>query len=281
MANVGLSLDRNGERVLTLRDGWSAECAQAIASDSWDVLALFGVDWLDYTPLLPYSERLKRLRVPVGPESSKGLGQLSELRTLQMTDSLDPAVDFRDLRYLESLEVLWDSKNPQHFANPNIKELIIHGVGGKDLSWLPKDSRLEKLELKGGGLKSLDGIERAAQLEILHAHGLRQCLNVGPVMSLGNLRRIDLQTPKATMPDLSWLPRAAGIEIVSIEARVLRVDWEMIVQCRKLYRLAVFSDGAPPESELDFRRAIESTGRELLRFERVGGKTPGFLVEMT
>ncbi len=280
IADIGLSIDRNGERVLTLRGGWSEECGQAIASNTWDVLALFGVDWPDYTPLLPYLEKLQKLRVPMGPESSKGLGQLNELRVVQMTDRLVPAVDFRDLRHLESLEALWDSRNPQYFANPNISELIIHGVGGNDLRWLPLNSNLKSLRLKGGGLASLDGIERAAQLQTLHAHGVKQCRNVESVMSLAGLRQIDLQTPKATMSDLSWLPRAAGIEFVSIEARILRVDWEKISECPRLQRLAIVSDGAPPENELAFRSAIESSGRRLQRFEHVGGKSPGFLLEI-
>lgn len=279
-AGAGISVDRNGERVLTLRGEWTPETERAIGSDGWDVLGLFGVEWNDYTPLVAHAARIRNLRVPLGPDSSVGLDRLTELRVAQLTDVLVPAVDFRRLPALESLEAVWDRAKPEYFANPTLRDLVLHHVGGKNLDWLPRNPRLRKLELKGGRLVSLAGVEHAEELETLRATGLKQCVDVSSVMSLENLRVIDLQTPKASLPDLAWLGRMAAVENVSIEAHVQDIDWDALAAVTTLRTLAVVSDAAPPKSEPDFRKQVADAGRCVSRFEHYRGKQPGFYLEV-
>ena len=140
--DVNLSLDSKGTPTLFLKGSWSIDVERALASEGWQAVAIFGVDWPDYQCLVPFSEKVGWLRVPLGPDSSKGMERLNNLSKLEVTDVLSPSVDFRRLPKLKCLETIWDKHCSTFLSHPGLEVLILHSAKSEDLRWIPVNSAL-------------------------------------------------------------------------------------------------------------------------------------------
>ena len=280
MSWVDLSRDAKGNMSLSLRGSWSPEVEQALTNSSWDVLSILGVDWPDYRCLVPFAEKIVWLRVPFGPDSSRGLEQLTFLQRLELTDLPSPAVDFRSLPRLRWLEAIWDKKYPANLGNPNVETLVAHAVGGQDLAWIPAASKLRVLHVRGGRVLSLAGVDRASSLSELHATELKQCQSVGGVSSLRGLVELEIDAPNATVEGLNWLAGMPSLSRVVLTARAKEIDWKALAANRELNSIAVVAEAGYSISNEQIEKAITEAGRTLVSLKRYESRAPGFALEI-
>lgn len=271
---VKLGSDSAGRLLLSLSGDCKDEMASVLQEGAWDVLGLLGVDWPDYSPLIPYASRIKHLRVPFGPDSSRGLEQLEALEILESTDILRPPVDFRKLELLTELSAIWDGKRPQHYAVPGLRRLTLGSVGGSDLQWLPNDSMLEYLELRGGRLRSLDGIGQLRHLSELRVRELNWCNNVLSVASLSNLTWLLLDTPKASLDTIDFIGSMPCLNYFETSAVVHHVDWGVVAAATNLKSIAVVMPFADAD-ECAIRKAFEPYERTIKHLKVYCGNRNG------
>lgn len=278
-SHVLVADDSTGVPTLFVRGAWSDALARALAGADWRTLVLFHVDWPSYEPLAPFADRIERLRVPFGPDSSAGLEALDRLHTLQMTDVLVPPVDYRRLPRLRKLETIWHMRDAAHLSHPGLCDLFLHKVGGPDLHWIPEATALEVLELRGGSLPSLAGIERARGLRELRVRELRRCADVDAVRSLANLEFLELDAGKASMDDLDWLASMPRLRRVLIGCPARRIDWMALAAHPSLQSIAVTAPAGYSMSDAEILEALSAGGREPASLRRYPSKCPGFALE--
>ena len=278
-SHVLVDVDANGVPTLFLRGSWSPAMAAALARDDWQALAIFGVDWPDYTPLLPYADRIGWLRVPFGPDSSAGLDELLSLHTLQCTDVLDPPLDYRRLPRLRELEAIWHARDVAHLAHPGLRALLLHKAGGRDLRWIPDGSALESLELRGGAVASLQGIDKARHLQALRAVDLRLCADIGEVPALAALEELELDCGRVALDDVDWLAALPRLRRVLVGCPVARIDWRMLGAHPSLASIGITATAGYAESDAQILDGLRAGGRETRSLQRFEAQAPGFAVE--
>ena len=279
-AKIQFETDQFGQETLYVSGGaWDAACAEAFSRDGWSALAIFNVEWPSYECLAPFARRIELIRVPFGPDSSKGFELLSNLRKIQSTDVLKPPVDFRVFGKLEYLEAIWDKKKPDYFASPSVETLFLHQISGDDLSWMPEENSLKRIELRAGRLVSLRGIERVSGLIELVVDELKACVDVEPVFGMTSLHSLRLDAPKAMIEGIEWLAGMPDLHSAEVYGKVAYVDWAVIAACQKLKKFGVSlqQDNAGPDDEI--KKILTSLGKSIKEFVRYKGKNAGFYIE--
>jgi hypothetical protein len=281
-SSVNISVDGDGVRTLFIRGGeWSVECEEALQSSGWEALAILAVEWPSYRCLVPYADRIKRIRVPFGPDNSDGFESLSALMSIESADVLKPSVDFRKFPNLSYLEAIWDKKKPDYFASPSVETLFLHQISGDDLSWIPEGNSLKRVELRAGRLVSLRGIERASGLTELVVDELKACVDVEPVFGMTSLHSLRLDAPKAMIEEIELLAGMPDLYSAEVYGKVAYVDWAVIAACQKLKKFGVSlqQDNAGPDDEI--KKILTSLGKSIKEFVRYKGKNAGFYIEFS
>lgn len=279
---IHIDTDQSGIRTLYVNGGeWDSACEKFFSDRDWNGLAMLGVEWPSYECLAPYADRIERIRVPFGPDDSNGFELLSRLKVIESTDALNPPVDFRKFNHLDYLEAVWEKKKPEYFANQNIETLLLHQVSGSDLSWVPTENSLRRIELRAGRLASLRGIEHAKGLQALVTDELKNCVDVTSIFELALLRSLRLDTPKALIEDIRWIAKMPDLCEAEFYGKVALVDWEVIAIHPKLKKFGVNlqQDNAGPDEVI--KKALTASGKILKTFERYKGKNAGFYIEFS
>lgn len=276
--NAKLTTDANGMQNLILNGEWIDEVENAIEADGWKVLSLFQVEWPDYTPLKKYSERIHWLRVPFGPDKSRGLSDLQNLRVIQLYDSPKPSIDFRSFGFLERLEAPWDKKHPEYLANEHVEELIAQGVGGEDLMWMSAMESLCSLTIKGGKISSLKGLDKLASLRKLKVDDLRYCTDVKAVCHLHALEKLAVDAPAAVLEDINWISSMPNLKELSIDCHIEKINWEVFGVHPVLQRISLVAEEGYASSNEEILKFLSAFGRKTQSFSRSTAKSPVFSI---
>jgi len=278
-SHVQIASSGKGRPTLYIRGEWSPDGEAAFDRSDWEALAILGVEWPDYRCLIPYADRIKHLRVPFGPDSSRGLDELTNLEILESRDVFAPAVDFRRLTHLKYLEAIWDKKKPEYFSHTNVETMIVHRVSGNGLDWLPDSGNLKKLQLIGGRVKSLDGLQHARNLSELYTMDLHYCSEVEAATVLPLMQKLRLDTPKALLQNLDWVSTMPQLSELEFAGTTLNVDWERIGSHPRIRYLGIKTHEGYSASDEEILVALRRGGRTVSSFQRLTAKIPNFIVE--
>ncbi len=183
---------QNGDKFLRLIGEWTPDFDRHLAAGDWDLLSLFGADISSFEPLLPYADKIKRLDVSSGIESSKGFEALTHLEDHDLQDYPKPAPDFRVLPKLRKLKILWDSsRKTTNLINPQLESLSVTGYGDRDLLALQPLSKLSYLDLRQGSLRSLSGINALRNLTQLSLIRLRNFEDLEALTHCDKIRHLE------------------------------------------------------------------------------------------
>ncbi len=293
----------NGDRFLRLVGEWSPEFERQLAAGDWDVLSLFGADLSSFAPLVPFADKIKRLNVSSGIESSKGLEALTQLEDLALRDYPKPAPDFRKLAKLRKLEVLWDSRRKTAcLANSHLESLCVTGFGDQDLTALQSLSSLSHLDLRQGSLRSLSGsedldklkqlrlirlrnfedlsaISHCRELNHLETSHLPNLLNVDAIKGLSNLTTLELDADNACIDNLDWLADMPRLERLMLSVKAQDIDWNIVAHHPSLTWMAVTANEGYAVTDDDIEAVLQTGPRKPTKFQRLTGTVPGFIVE--
>lgn len=123
--------------------------------------------------------------------------ELAQLRTLgvELASSARGTLDWSGLARLQDLTIDWKPSLRALTELPNVRALRISGFGEDDLSAVQASAELTLLDVQGSRrLKTLEGIERFANLLELRLTYLSQLEGLAPAGSLARLRRLDVTT---------------------------------------------------------------------------------------
>lgn len=226
--------------------GWrssvqSIECLRHY-SDRTEV----SIDWFrtkSLDALRHLNPRLKSLSI--GPTSSKrisleGIRRFTHLRKLSVDGQID---------------VL------HHFdCFPRLEALYLRGVGCSDLRWVDRIPRLWWLWHGLCSTKSLEGIERAANLQYMELWLIKGLSDLVPIGNIDSLEELKLESLSRVgrLPCLSRLTKLRGMELTHMKA--LR-DLSPIVQSKSIEDLYIWN--ARHHRPEDFRCLV---GHASLRF---------------
>ncbi|MEO8751071.1 MAG: hypothetical protein ABI624_00170 [Casimicrobiaceae bacterium] len=266
--------------MLALAGDWSSD-VERLLEQEWAKLSIFGVTWKDYTPLARYAQRIRWINVPFGPASSAGFATFQALERLELSDVLKPSVDFRALPALRSMEILWSKILPAEFiANQSVERLILSGMGTPDLASLAPMQKLQFIELKGGRLRSLAGVEHMHNLRTLKTFELKYCTDVRAIESLVGLSELEIDCPKASVPATDWIHAMPHLQRLSLFAIVERFDWHAAAAHPALSHISVSMAEGYALSDAQIANELARSGREILSFKSFRKKAPGFIVEL-
>jgi hypothetical protein len=272
--------DSKGVPTLFVTGAWSAEMEEAFRDGDWRAVALRAPSWESYKPLVPFMARIEWLRVPFGPDSSRGLDELLNLRKLQVTDALSPPVDYRRLPRLQWLETLWSKRSAEYLNHPSLEVLIVHGVGSPGLDWLSDAKSIRTLEIRNGGLRSLRGIEACSLLTVFRASDLKKCFDVDSIMLLEDLHELQIDAPAAKMGCLDWLDRNVHLSELLLSVRVEHVDWHLIASHPSLASISLTSPDVDRISDHDLVREFEKCGKRVTGVQRFPSEIPGIQLQV-
>ncbi len=305
MSKAILATRDDGVRVLRLFGEWSPDIEKAVSLGDWDLLSLFGVDWETYEPLLPFEDKVRRLRVSAGggPESSKGLDKLTALEDLELDDFPKPVIDFRKLTNLKKLSVLWDrARKASYLANKNLEYLVIDTFGDKDISVFSGLKKLTHLDIRQGSLQSLSGIKdlhnlkslrlirlrnlcdiselrNCSNLELLECGYLPKLIEVEAIRELTELRFMELDAVSAKIKDFNFIETMPNLERLMLTVNALDINWEVIANHPGLKWMAITAHADYKLSDDEIIEKLKSTNKHLSEFRRLNGSVPGFVVE--
>lgn len=293
---------KGGFTRLTLGGKWTPTVDTAISLNNWDLISIDGVDWHSYEPLLPYANNIKWLRVSLGPDSSKGLDMLTGLEKLALNDYPKPAPDFRKLPNLRELEVLWDiSRKSSYLANSNLESLSVDKLGDSDLTAFEELTKLRQFKILQGSLKSLKGIDKlhsllslnlillrrfndlselkhAKSLEVLETDSLPNLLEVDAIKELSNLKRLELDAPKATIDNLDWIGSMPKLEKLMLSVMAKSINWQIIANHPSLTWLSIVTHEGYDKTDDEIQNMLNICW-PIKRFMRLKCKIPSFVVE--
>lgn len=218
--------------------------------------------------------------MPFGPDKSRGLSDLHNLRVIQLHDSPKPSIDFRVFEKLKRLEVLWENTHPEYFANEHLEELTVQGVGGEDLLWLSGMRHLRALTIKSGKLASLNGLENIPSLRQLNLYDLRQCTDVSAVCLLRELDSLTLDAPGAVLHGIDWISSSPNLKELSLDCRVKDIAWEKLGEHLSLARISLVAEEDPSSANEEVVRLLSAAGRKVLSYSRSSARLPMFSIAL-
>lgn len=223
---------------LILKGDWSAETEALLNSSDFDTLILFGINWSDYSNLLAFADKIKVLKVPLGPDSTKGIEGLTELVSFKSNDRIKPKVDFRQFQNLKFLEINVDTKYPVEFlANEQLKSLTIDGAGLSDFGSLASLTNLESLTITKGNLTTTNGIESLSSLKELSLIKCSKLIDIANIHRCSSIESINIESCSKLMKvnSLFKLPKLKVAEVEAKSAEPLK--YSDITSATNLQRL--------------------------------------------
>jgi len=221
---INLTQDENGHKMLILKGEWNRNVEKALEKGDWEKLVLFGVEWEDYSCLVPYRSKITWLEVAGGPTSDQYIDKLEFLKRLKLGEELESATDFRSLSHLERLEVALPSKFPMsNLTSPNLKDLRVVGVTEETLESLKSLKFLEKFEAHKGKLKSLLGIESLTSIQSLTLSNFRNLESIAGVKELKGLKYIDFES-LTKLQDIEEIKELKELKKLAIDIKKAKIN---------------------------------------------------------
>ncbi len=190
----------------------------------------------DLAALEDVTPRLEALVLPVTPKPKTNLDRLArfpDLRALMLSGKVD------DLGVLARL--------------PKLEELTLHKVALDDLSALaPLAGSLRSLQLRGGTVKRLDGIEKLTGLRELEIVDTKGPESLDPILACRSLESLDLRLVKSggPVPSLAPLVKLARLTVIGTPPALSIADaWAApALRTLELHGYDVFAKKAPLEA---------------------------------
>jgi hypothetical protein len=123
---------------------------------------------------------------------------------------------FPTLPALKVLDVTFDAKACDWQQHNGIIDLTVRGLKENDLTQFSGMKSLRRLTLVGGSIKSLDGIEKLPNLEILHIVKTQQLLLLEPLTKTKQLRCIVFEAYKK-VTNLAFLSSVKSLTWLSVQ----------------------------------------------------------------
>lgn len=172
--------------------------------------------------VLEHPENMKELGFNAGGDSLNGIELFENLETL--------FIDYSDLDDIDPLIHLQNLKNLTLAYNANLKDFAVLGKlskleklslgteGLKSLDFAGELDHLNTLNVDGGNLRSLAGLEECDSLLSLSITNCMNIKNMDAVSGLGNLQELVLQLPYGcSEPELDRLTRLRKLSINNME----------------------------------------------------------------
>lgn len=237
----GFKIEDVGDgRALLLADSFSAHLIKQLdvtISQITELWALWREDPGDLS-LLSCFAALERLHI-INRTNARldKIEALKDLKVLTIESNQAVSLNVNSWPLLEELAARWDGPILNLERAAKLKRLRIFSWRGHDLYSLDLPPHLLRLELYGGPLHTLSGIERCAFLEELSLIDLRKLADFSTIGTLKSLRLVRIDTcrklesldPIASLPNLEVLHIDNVGEIHSLEP--LRANRKL----RKLY----------------------------------------------
>lgn len=167
-----------------------------------------------------------RTRISVDCFHAKSLDALRHmnpgLESLSIGSTANRRIDLSVIRgfsNLRRLSVEGQTDIVRHFdCFPLLEALYLRGVGCQDFSWIERFPKLWWLWHGLCSTKSLEGLERAANLRYLELWLIKGLSDVSPIRGLGLLEELKLESlPRVNrLPDLALLTRLRGMELTNM-----------------------------------------------------------------
>ncbi|GAO43544.1 hypothetical protein [Flavihumibacter petaseus] len=151
---------------------------------------------------------------------------LTGLKRLNLVDcKIKSPFDLGRFADLEEIDLNW-SNNVDFSGCANLRELVIRKVGSFDLRFLQMNAKLEKVEILGGTITSLNGLESLKALKGL---------------LLMNLRRLEQLTELTALPSAEYL-FLMGLKLkvdISPLQRLSNLKWLVLENCPEVSSLGL------------------------------------------
>jgi hypothetical protein len=163
--------------------------------------------------------RLERLFVTNRTASSIGpVNNLHNLVVLDVTSTVPFDIDLEHWPKLEDLRFDWNGKFVHLDAAPELRALTVRSWKERDLQLLAASPKLELLELHGGSLRTLQGIERCPLLRRVILSHIRSLADFEAVAALKNLSFLLIESCRQLnrVDAFAALPQLRGLRLDNV-----------------------------------------------------------------
>ncbi|MES2040997.1 MAG: hypothetical protein V4495_24535 [Pseudomonadota bacterium] len=224
-----------------------------------------GKVWQDLNFLIPFKDKIKKLRVTGIVNGFLGLDMLNALTELDLDDYFPlPVVDFSTLSQLEICKMGWSSKmqGKNFFSIPRLEKISLARFKAENSEEIGLAKKLKCLELRHGTLGSLRGLEGCCMLEELRLikvsgltslDGLDACkaLKIIEIEASGRIENITaclerfsnltcvLLEGDFALNSLAWVANNPGLTSLRADVVIPNIDWRTLFSAPKLEDLAL------------------------------------------
>lgn len=223
--------------------------------------------------------------------SLEGLGALAQVEVLEISGEVKGGFDVAPLRSLRKADLQWQSQVNDVLGLPSLRQLIVRGYAGADLTALRANSTLETLWLATPAVQTLQGLDAFPRLSQLTLSRARKLQSLDGVQHSA-LRSLDVDDARA-LTDLSPLGGlalqrlrlisvgcSASLEVVG-RLPALRelivggtnapgVDWSAVAALPSIRKVSAAWD--PADYPEDALRGTLPAGRAMTRFDPAPGR---------
>jgi hypothetical protein len=291
---------------LVIDGDWHPSYEAEMRLGGFDILVLHYGDYKDFSLLAPYADKIKSLQIGADSKSARGLDALTQLESLIIMGDIGKDLDLRWFPHLKNVE--FEESFPSYaktlFHCQSLEQIRIHRYDQTDCVAFGQLQNLRKIDLRQGGLRSLNGLSACAKLESISLTHLRNFTDVSEIERMPNLRDVHFDDclPKLTdisaviaktdltslivmglpitMKDISWLQNFNGLQLLRLHFSVDHIDWHALFTSSSLQKVVVCS--SKPSNITDGEiRAIALEHKLVVSRVSVMGtkKSPGWFIE--
>lgn len=165
------------------------------------------------------------------------IASFSNLRTLRVESDSGFTVDLASWPQLEELAVTWGKGLKNLACATNLAELHVWGWKPRDLALLGCVPRLRELELVGGPLQTLSGIEACTHLAALSLAYMTKLTDFSAVRHLPMLELLDINTCRK-LNDVSAFGALPNLETLRINNVGAIASLEPLLRARRIKRVS-------------------------------------------
>lgn len=307
MSGIKRVKDFTSQKIRLMVEGnWTSSFESEIIQGGFDILELHRGEYEDFSFLIPFADKINALWINSPSKSSKGLSELLNLQSLNLSYEIGNDLDFSVFEKLRSLNIdAWYHRYEKTlFSNQSLREVRIEGYDKFDCVEFGKLRRLRKLILAKGRIKSLSGLRMCAELEDIQLSHLRQLddiseiahiptllkvelgevlprlLNIDVLFSMTNLKSLVLVGPPVAIDNIRWLEKFKCLDILRLQIPVVDLDWDILFASKKLSKVVVMSAKPISISNDDIRTFATKHELNVSEITAFGTKkTPSWLIE--
>jgi len=268
-------------------DSWNEEAKKRLDSE-FGALSILNYDgsFGDFSCLIPYKDRIKKLKVSSLLPKGHVIQKLDGLQYLAVTED-KPSLDFSKFKYLEGLAVEWDKKySIESLYDLNLSFLSIRGWPSIDCSGIGNIKTIQVLGLEGGAFRSADGLDRLINLKSVGFGPCRYLSDIDCLLRCENLEEIELTSiplindvsilgdikklkkieidkigKNCVIPDICCFYGLTVIEAINITNVVSSVDWNIIFGLKFLKNIGLVYIGGVDNDFPALRKIATDKGR--------------------